>query len=139
MPSKYDQLVALHVKKESATNKLQKVKDQIKDLELKLIDEMTTDGLTHAKTPRGNLRISRMIRASAGGDMPALIAAMQEAGKGDMVKDTVNGTSLGAWVREFDPGNVLSPEQIREKLPVALQDTIKITEQIQIAVTLKKG
>lgn len=139
MPSKYHQLVSLHVKKEAATSRLQRVKDDIEDLEAKLIDEMTADGLTHAKTPRGNLRISRMVRASAGGDMPALIAAMEKAGKGDMIKETVNGTSLGAWVREFDPGNELSLEQIKEELPAALRDVIKITETIQIAVTLKKG
>ena len=139
MPSKYHQLVDLHIKKEDATSKLQKVKDKIKDLEIKLIDEMTTDGLTHAKTPRGSLRINRIVRASAGGDMPKLIAAMERAGKGDLIKETVNGTSLGAWVREFDPSNTLSPEQITQKLPAALQDAIKITEQIQIAVTLKKG
>ena len=137
--SNYAKLVALHVKKKKAEERVDTIKDDIKVAEEALLKEMEEDGLTHVKTPRGNLRISRMIRASAGGDMDRLIAAMNEAGKGEMVKETVNGTSLGAWVREFDPHNNLSPEQITKKLPAALREAIKVTETIDIKVTLKKG
>jgi hypothetical protein len=137
--SKYAKLVNLHIKKKKEEAKVIKVKEAIKDLEAGLLDEMVEDGLTHANTTRGNLRVSRMVRASAGGDMPALIAAMEAAGKGDMVKDTVSGTALGAWVREYDPGNVLSPEEITKKLPAPLRKAIKVTETITIKVTLKKG
>jgi len=137
--SKFEQLVSLHIKCDKAKAKVAQIKEKIDEVEQEVLKEMGEFGLTQANTPRGNLRINRIIRASAGGDMPRLIAAMERAGKGDMVKETVNGTSLGAWVREFDPGNNLSPEEIAKKLPAPLQDAIKITEQIDIRVTGKKS
>jgi hypothetical protein len=139
MSSKFEQLVSLHIKHDTAKAKVAEVKEKINEVEQEVLREMAELGLMQAKTPKGNLRISRIVRASAGGDMPGLVAAMVGAGKGDMVNETVNGSALGAWVREFDPGNSLSPEQIRKKLPASLQDAIKITEQIDIRVTRSKS
>lgn len=137
--SKFETMVNLHLKRDQLSAKVDAITAEIKDLEEIVIKEMANEGLTHVNTAKGNLRINRIIRASAGGDMPGLIKAMQKAGKGEMVKETVNGTSLGAWVREFDPTNSLSPQQIEQKLPAPLRGKIKITEQIDIRVTGKKG
>ena len=137
--SNFEKMVNLDIKLDKLKEKVANVKAEMADLEEKVIKEMAELGLTHVNTPKGNLRINRIVRASAGGDMPRLIKAMEEAGKGDMVKETVNGTSLGAWVREHDPDNNLSPQQIEKKLPPALRGAIKITEQIDIRVTGKKG
>jgi len=137
--SDYEKFVKLHIKRDKLKEKLAKINADIEKSEEVMLKKMVDDGLASAKTPFGTLGINRIVRASAGGNMPALVDAMKRAGKEDMVKDTVNGTSLGAWVREFDPDNNLSPEQIERKLPKELQGVIKITEQTTIRVTGKKG
>jgi len=137
--SVYSELIALYRKKAGIEAKLAKIKKDIEAAEEPVDKALIEDGLSEVKLPTGTIKPERIIRASAGGDMPSLCEAMEAAGKGDMVKDTVNGTSLGAWVREFDPDNTLSPKQIEAKLPSKLRGKINITEQNRIKVTLKKG
>ncbi len=50
--------------------------------------------------------------------MPGLVSALKEAGLGALVFETVNASSLTAWIREFDD-NKKKPkkiEQIREAI-----------------------
>lgn len=137
--SVYTEMTKMWKQKLALEEKLKKVKDKINDHEEKVMRQMEQDGLAKCELPDGTLKYERIVRASAGGDMPALVAAMHAAGEEDLVGETVNGTKLGAWVREFDPDNTLSPEQIEAKLPSELRGKIKITEQTGIRVTIKKG
>jgi hypothetical protein len=136
--SVYTDMIKLEQQKQVAEEKLKRIKEKIEEHEVKVMRQMEQDGLAKCELPSGVLKFNRIVRASAGGDMPALVAAMRAAGEEDLIGETVNGTKLGAWVREFDPDNCLSPEQIIKKLPPPLRGKINVTEQLGIRVTLKK-
>jgi hypothetical protein len=130
--------LALHREKSRLEEELGKLKDEIEEAEAELMNGMSENGLTTLKTTDGSsIRWSRMVRASSAGNVPAMIEAMRADGLDDMVGETVNGTRLGAWVREHDPKNRLSVEQIKEKLPPNVSKVISVTEKICLVPTLK--
>jgi hypothetical protein len=79
--------------------------------------------------------LDRKLWASAAG--PELTNALKAAGFAAMVKETVNGQTLSAWVREFDPEAQLGPEEVIAKLPSVVQPYVKVAEVYKLQV--RKG
>lgn len=135
----YDDYLKLVRKKDELSAKLENLKDEIKAAEELVLSKMAEEGLNKVSTDKANMRVSRIVRASAGFNMPRLVEAMRRAGMEEMVGETVNGSKLGGWVREqFDPNNELSVDEIVAKMPPDLREAIKVTETIDIKVTAKQ-
>lgn len=132
----YDSHAKLLKKKDDLEARLANLKDEIAASEQRLLDKMGEDGLSKVHTSLCGLRVQRSVRASAGNNMPALVAAFRTAGLDDMVKDTVNGNTLGAWVRELAKaqGNLdeMDLDQIKACLPKEVRDAVNVTETIEI-------
>lgn len=129
-------VIKLHKKKIKLETQLEEIKAKIDDEEAKLLEQMQAAGTASVKPAGGgNIRISRVVWASAGGNVPALVEACKKAGLDDLVSDTVNSNRLSGYVREFDPDKNLSAEQITKKLPRAVRDKINVTEKIQLVVS----
>ena len=136
MPDTYDGLVALHKKKYKHELAIEALKEKIDAVSEKLYDKMALDGMASVKLPGGiNIRTDRKIWASAGGNVPGLIQALETAGERDLVSETVNATRLTSWVREHDPDKRLSPEEIIEKLPAPVRHAISVKEVNSLIVT----
>lgn len=113
---------------------VKKLKEEAADLEVELLPQFKDAGIDKTTINGKTVWLDRKVWASAGGDMPALVDAMKAAGLHDMVGETVNGNTLSAWVREFDPDGVFSPEEIVEKLPVELRNSINVSEVFKLQV-----
>ena len=137
MDTKLTELVELSKQLEREEEAVKATKSQIKSIEEDLIPAFVNIGMQKARIANRTVWLDRKVRASAGGNMPGLCEAFANSSDDslkEMVKETVNGTRLGAWVREFDPDNILSPEQITAMLPAEIRDAIKVTETINLRV-----
>jgi hypothetical protein len=121
---------------------LENLKDELAAAELELMKKMQEEGVTQYKTPRGTIRFDRKIWASSGGDVRGMIKALKKDGLDELVTDTVNGSTLSGFVREYDPAKRLSPKQIAKALSEAghknAAKAINITEKLQLVVSGKK-
>lgn len=122
--------------------------EERRQLVKELLDEFSQEGIQRTTIDGRTVCIRREVRASAGGedvqpgepgDMPGLIAALREAGLDDMVGETVSASTLGAWVREFDPDSNLVPSEIIAKLPEPVRIAIRVTETYDLRVTKATG
>jgi hypothetical protein len=141
MDAQLTQLVELSKQLEEEEAAVKRTKSLIKELEEQLIPTFVKMGMQRARIAGRTVWLDRKVRASAGGDMEALcntFAMCKDKTLRSMVKETVNGNTLGAWVREFDPDNVLSPEQITALLPEDVRDVIKVTETTNLRVRVSE-
>lgn len=137
MDEKMTKIVELSKQLDIEEAAVKATKKQIAILEEELIPMFVKMGMQRARIAGRTVWLDRKVRASAGGDMEALCNTFHMAKDKmlrDMVKETVNGNTLGAWVREFDPDNILSPEQITALLPEDVRDVIKVTETTNLRV-----
>jgi len=137
MDTQMTQLVELSKQLELEEEAVKATKKQIAILEEELIPTFVKMGMQRARIAGRTVWLDRKVRASAGGNMPALCEALENCSTPAlkaMVKETVNGNTLGAWVREFDPDNILSPEQIKAMLPEDVREFIKVTETTNLRV-----
>jgi len=86
---------------------------EMKQAEAELIDEMSKLGLQRIGTKEGKtVYISRRLKASAGGNMPGLIEALNNSGASDLVTETVNAQRLASFCKEYDYSGSTPPEDI---------------------------
>jgi hypothetical protein len=134
--------VKLHLKKDRLEAQLANLKDEIEAAQMELMKQMEEDGVTSFKTPKGNIRWDRKIWASCGGNVRGVIEAMEKDGLDELVTNTVNGGTLSGFVREYDPGKKLAPEEIVKQLKEAgynhTAEAIKVSEKLQLVVSGKK-
>jgi len=131
-------LAELQARKGSLKNSLSGGEDEIRKLQEQLIPEMMEEGLKRMTVQVGEtdegapvyrtVYLARTVRASHNGDSEALAGAMLKAGLVEYVKPTVNLSQLSAYVREFDPDKLSSPEDIIKRLPEELRPVVKVTE-----------
>ena len=114
---------------------IEELKKERSSLEEGLLNEYRKDGVQRVTLEGKTYWLDRKLWASAAG--PELPQALKLAGFPAMVKETVNGLTLSAWVREFDPEAELSPEEVITKLPEAVQPFVKIAEVYKLQV--RKG
>lgn len=132
--SLYEEFVELHVAKKSIEADLAEVKDKIKGLEGRILEEWGNTGLNSVKTSDGRtLWLDHKFWASAGGDTDAAVEGLRLAGMGDLVKETVNRNSLSALIREY-ASPLDSPEELESKLPDELRGRINVTETTNVRV-----
>jgi len=119
---------------EDSTSELKKEKKKIEDL---MLPRWLNHGISKANCMGMTVHVKRTVFGSAGGDVPRLAEALRLAGQDDMVKDSVHAGVLSAWVREHDPDNRLSPEEITAALPEEVREAIKVTEKTELRI--RKG
>jgi len=137
MDAQLTELVELSKQLEEEEAAVKATKESIKSIEELLIPAFVKIGMKRARIANRTIWLDRKVRASAGDNMPGLceaFASSKDENLREMVKETVNGTRLGAWVREFDPDNILSPTQITAMLPADVRDAIKVTETTNLRV-----
>lgn len=137
MDTQLAEFVELSKQLETEESAVKATKERIKQLEEELLPVFVKMGMQRARISGRTVWLDRKVRASAGGDMEALCNTFlmsKDETLREMVKETVNGNTLGAWVREYDPDNILSPEQITNLLPADVRDVIKVTETINLRV-----
>ncbi|MCK5479646.1 MAG: hypothetical protein KAJ06_00815 [Gammaproteobacteria bacterium] len=133
---KAKEYIALKKKKDKLEAQLENLKDEMALAESDLMAGMVANGLSSVKTPTGSVRIDRKIWASSGGNVQGMIEAMRADGLDDLVSETVNGTRLSGWAREYDDGT-MSAEEVTAQMPQHVREAIKVTEKIQLIVTPK--
>jgi len=132
--------ISLHRRLENKEGEINELKAQIAELALKLLKNMTNAGMKRCTLDGSTIYVKRTLYASAGGNMPALVAAFKAAAEEDpslepMVSETVNGQRLSAWAREYDPENDRAPEEVVALLPEIIRGAIKVTEKYELNVT----
>jgi hypothetical protein len=130
--SEYGELITTIRAKEKEVKKL---KEKANTLMEELLPDFKNSGTQRINVDGKTVWLDRKVWASAGGDMPRLVDAMKAAGMEDMVGETVNGGSLSAWVREFDPDKVKTESEIIEALPEELRDAIEVNIVFKLGVT----
>jgi len=129
------QLIDLTERLRAQEDEVEDLKKQRAALEATLLDSFRQDGVQRVTQGGRTVWLDRKLWASAAG--PELPQALKLAGFPAMVRETVNGQTLSAWVREFDPEAELSPEEVITKLPEAVQPFVKIAEVYKLQV--RKG
>lgn len=122
--------------------RLKEIGEQRRQLEEHLLDDMADNGLAKLTVRVGfddggqpvmkTLYMRRQLWAGHQGDKQALMEALKHAGYQDLVGETVNTNTLSALIRELDPDNNRSPEDIIKALPPELHTTIKVTEKVEL-------
>jgi hypothetical protein len=108
------------------------LKAKRKELEAKLIENMTHAGLQRVTVDGTTVYIDRKLWAGAAEGMPALVAALREEGMEDMVTESAGAQRLSAWVREFDPDKKDSPETVVGRLPERLRGLVRVSEVFKL-------
>jgi len=122
--------------------RLKEIGEKKRQLEEFLLDDMADNGLAKLTVRVGadedglpvmkTLYTRRQLWAGHQGDRQALLESLKTAGYEELVGETVNTNTLSALVRELDPDNIRTPEEIIKDLPLELQATIKVTEKIEL-------
>lgn len=93
---------------------LRDCKARIEQTEQQLIEQLTMAGLDSFTANNHKFTPTTTIYASCPEeDRPALFAVLREQGSGDLVKETINGNTLSAWVRDRLEHGVPIPPQIK--------------------------
>lgn len=129
------QLIDLTERLRAQEDEVEDLKKQRATLEATLLDSFRQDGVQRVTQGGRTVWLDRKLWASTAG--PELPQALKAAGFPAMVKETVNGQTLSAWVREFDPDAELSPEEVVAKLPTEVQPYVRIAEVYKLQV--RKG
>ena len=109
---------------------IDKLKDELRAMELRILDHFADEGIQSLKIDTGftvYLRGQWWARPTDG-DYPRACAALEAAGLGAMVHETVNIQTLSAYVRE------VKKEDISADLPSTLDGAIDITQQFNVLV-----
>ncbi len=140
--SSYVRYAVLNDEEAALKLRLKEIAQEKKLLGEALLDEMADNGMAKMTLKVGvdedglpvrkTLYIQRQLWAGHQGDKQALMESLKLAGYEDLVAETVNTNTLSALVRELDPDNNRSPEDIINMLPPELHSTIKVTEKIEL-------
>jgi len=128
-------LIALTERIRASEDEVEDLKKQRIEVEATLLMEFQKEGVQRITADGRTVWLDRKLWASAAG--PELPNALKVAGLGSMVREQVNGQTLSAWVREYDPEAQLSAEEVIAKLPPVVQPYVKISEVYKLQV--RKG
>jgi len=113
---------------------IKSMKKHANDIMEELLPDFKNSGIQRINIAGATVYLDRKVWASAGGDMPRLVDAMKAADMHDMVGETVNGNTLSAWVREFDPESLKTEAEIISALPEELRDAIEVNIVFKLGV-----
>lgn len=126
--TKAKRIVAIDERRRALEDEIQQLKEERRQIEETLLEELAEAGVDQIKADGRTLYTRSEIWASAQ-DIGALRAYPDTA---PLIKETVNGQTLSAWVRELertDEGDPVVPQE--------LQDAIKVSKVYKIAT--RKG
>ena len=122
-----DRFIALTEEKRDLNEDLRVLNEELERVEQMLADEFLQQGLKNIKTDQGQtIYLKDQVFASAEGTTEELCEVLKKDQKTEwLVKETVHGGQLSAWVRE----------RLREGgLPENLKPHIKVTETKKLGV-----
>ena len=131
-----DKLIALRRKRADLEAKLEKVKEDDKALEARLLDMFANAGLQSMKRKEGEtVFVARSLYPKVIGSRQEVVAALLAEGVGDLVKTKTdfNTNSLGAWVREYVEENKTDDMSIPE-MPGRLKELVGVSEVYDIRI-----
>ena len=99
---------------------LKRVKQELVSLEAQALEYLGEEGITSLRINGSTVYLSTSTYASLTEDKQAAMNFLKRAGVGDLVKESVNASSLAAWVREL--------RETEEGIPAALEQHIKVSE-----------
>lgn len=104
---------------------------EIAELDARLSDEMLEAGLeSFARNGRTFYLSTKTFASPKAGMSDELIIALKEHGSGDLVKESVNSSTLSAFVREMK-------ENIGDELPDWLTDVANVFEKTTVGIRRK--
>lgn len=110
------------------------LKKQARGMMEDLLPEFKESGTQRINIAGSTVYLDRKVWASAGGDMTSLVDAMKAADMEDMVGETVNGSTLSSWVREFDPDKLKTESEIVDALPEEVREAIEVSIVFKLGV-----
>ena len=130
--------VALAKQKADLDAELKSVKAKMKKLELGLIDFFTENGMQSSNVDGRTCYLHRQVWASLK-DKDAGAEVFKRCGLGDMVKESINGQTLSAWVREqLDDVDVPADSAVDLASlldqPQEIKDVLKVSEVVSLRV-----
>ena len=99
---------------------LKRVKAELVNLESQALEYLGEEGITSLRINGSTVYLSTSTYASLNDDKAAAMDALKTAGVGDLVKESVNASSLAAWAREL--------RETEEGMPAALEPHVKVSE-----------
>jgi hypothetical protein len=108
---------------------LDDIKTNMEALSVRINDELVDNGIDNIKLDGYTIYPKLQLYASAQ-LTPENKPLFVEHGLGDMIKETINGNSMSAYVREFMKDSQMTIDQ----LPEWLRDNVSMTEKITIGV-----
>lgn len=128
----------LFVAKQELDAQIKKINAQMAEIEKELLPDFIDGGVQRITVDGQTVWLDRKIRASAGGDVPALAAALEADGEEWLISKAVNNNTLSAWVREkFDPDKMNSPDEVKAQMPPNVRAAITVSEVYKLRV--KRG
>lgn len=119
----------LENRKREMKEALDRINDEIRALDTEIVVSMIDSDLSSIKGNDYTFYLKNTIWASAA-DVDGLSPILESVGRGDLVKQTINGQALSAFVREIE-GN---DELIKAMEPAVDAGYIKITERVELGV-----
>lgn len=119
--------VRLNAEKLRLEADLKDVKKELADVEQQVLDEYAETGTQRLTVDGTTVYQSRKLWASKRDDVPAddLAAALDEVGQGHLVtRNSVNGQTLSAWVREL--------EEAGDPIPPEVERLVKVSETYRL-------
>jgi hypothetical protein len=125
---RYAELSRLRKEQDDA---LEKTKAELAQLEPRLVDYFTKNGITSMKVDKTTVFFHRQTWANAAdGDYERANSALKAAGLGHFVKEGFNTQTLSAYYRELEQEGISPPEE--------LKDAIKVTEKVSLRTRSNK-
>ena len=106
--------------KRDLDTELKKTRTELVSLEAQALEYLGEEGITSLRINGSTVYLSTSTYASLSENKAAAMAALKQAGVGDLVRETVNASSLAAWAREL--------RETEEGIPAALEPHVKISE-----------
>jgi len=133
------EFVALAKRKAELDAELKSVKAKMDKLEAGLIGYYVENNIQNLNIDGRTVYLHRQVWASLK-DAASGVAALKAAGLGDLVKETCNGQTLSAWVREQLESKVMpldSAANLADLLdqPQEVKDQLKVSETVGLRVT----
>ena len=106
--------------KRDLDTELKKTRTELVSLEAQALEYLGEEGITSLRINGSTVYLSTSTYASLNDDKAAAMNALKAAGVGDLVRESVNASSLAAWAREL--------RETEEGIPAVLEPHVKVSE-----------
>ena len=106
--------------KRDLDTELKKTRTELVSLEAQALEYLGEEGITSLRINGSTVYLATSTYASLSENKAAAMNALKAAGVGDLVRESVNASSLAAWAREL--------RETEEGIPAALEPHVKVSE-----------